>query len=96
MVFFTELFLRCFVNGLQLYKSKQYCGACKRVWLPNDNSSFAQCDKCEIWIHADCDKLTNKKLKELTDGGSYICPECRKLQGLSKKHKAPEKYVSTH
>ncbi len=40
MVFFTELFLRCFVNGLQLYKSKQYCGACKRVWLPNDNSSF--------------------------------------------------------
>ncbi len=179
MVFFTELFLHCFVNGLQLYKSKQYCGACKRVWLPNDNSSFvsiwalhysdhdlsrlwwwiqlciwltltlrhfqmtklnwialsflvwevwemrcastraskriclqlsvflgssssriallhrlaacslrqvlasfiglvffktqlqlilslclqAQCDKCEIWIHADCDKLTNKKLK---------------------------------
>ncbi len=35
-------------------------------------------------------------LQELSDGGSYICPECRKLQGLSKKHKAAEKYVSTH
>ncbi|KAH9557627.1 hypothetical protein CY35_07G094200 [Sphagnum magellanicum] len=53
---------------VKLYKSKQYCGACKRVWLPNDNSSF-----------------------ELSDGDSYMCPECRKLQGLSKKHKAAEK-----
>ncbi|KAG0580286.1 hypothetical protein KC19_4G162700 [Ceratodon purpureus] len=66
---------------VKLYKSKQYCGACKRVWLPNDKSSFAQCDSCQIWVHADCDKLTAKKLKELAEGGSYHCPECRKSQG---------------
>ncbi|XP_024371761.1 histone-lysine N-methyltransferase ATX5 [Physcomitrium patens] len=66
---------------VKLYKSKQYCGACKKVWLPNDKSSFAQCDTCQIWVHADCDKLTVKKLKELAEGGSYYCPECRKSQG---------------
>ncbi|CAM6047354.1 unnamed protein product [Sphagnum compactum] len=75
---------------VKLYKSKQYCGVCKRVWLPNDKNSFAQCDQCEIWVHADCDKLSNKKLKELAEGSSYSCPECRKHQSLSKKPKIAE------
>lgn len=78
---------------VKLYKSKQYCGACKKVWLPNDKSSFAQCDSCQIWVHADCDKLTAKKLKELAEGGSYLCPECRKLHGSGnlKKRKLADK-----
>jgi uncharacterized protein YlaI len=50
----------------------------------------AQCDQCEIWVHADCDKLTNKKLKELAEGSSYSCPECRKHQSLLKKPKIAE------
>ncbi len=38
----------------------------------------AQCDKCEIWIHADCDKLTNKKLKviDMLTFSSCIGPRC--------------------
>jgi hypothetical protein len=103
----------------QLYKSKQYFGPCKKVWLPNDKNNFvssltqfhyhkmfkcglvfyfymyvfrlrevlgnklisfhhhlqAKCDFCQIWMHADCDKLKAKKLKVIPD---YNCTQSTK------------------
>ncbi|CAM6115249.1 unnamed protein product [Calypogeia fissa] len=64
---------------VKLYKSRQYCGVCKKVWLPNEKGNWVACDNCNIWVHADCDKITQKNLKELEKGGTYSCPECRKL-----------------
>ncbi|KAI5056348.1 hypothetical protein GOP47_0028166 [Adiantum capillus-veneris] len=64
---------------LKLYKSRQYCGVCKRVWHPTDKGDWAQCDNCRIWIHAECDKISSKRLKDLGNGVEYHCPDCKKI-----------------
>ncbi|BBN09671.1 protein MpATX2 [Marchantia polymorpha subsp. ruderalis] len=73
---------------VKLYKSRQYCGVCKKVWLPNEKGNWVACDICNIWIHADCDKISSKNLKELEDSGrAYNCPECRKQQDTPRKRR---------
>ncbi|XP_024541624.1 histone-lysine N-methyltransferase ATX3 [Selaginella moellendorffii] len=68
----------------KLYKSRQYCGICKKVWHPNDKGDWAACDNCEIWVHAECDNISSKQLKELKRC-TYYCPDCRNTQNISKK-----------
>lgn len=63
---------------LKLYKSRQYCGVCKKVWHPTDKGNWVQCDRCKIWIHAECDKISSKRLKDLGNGDEYHCPDCKK------------------
>ncbi|KAL3688551.1 hypothetical protein R1sor_014860 [Riccia sorocarpa] len=71
---------------VKLYKSRQYCGVCKKVWLPNEKGNWVACDSCDIWVHADCDKISSKSLKEL-ESGAYSCPDCRKLQDTPRKRR---------
>lgn len=71
----------------KLYKSRQYCGICKKVWHPTDKGNWVQCDKCEIWIHAECDKISSKHLKALGNGAEYFCPDCKKLHGIETPRK---------
>lgn len=70
----------------KLYKFKQYCGICKRVWHPTDKGSWVQCDRCQIWIHAECAKINYKHLKDLKDV-EYFCPDCKKGLGIEALHK---------
>lgn len=79
-----ELFCKwCF----KLYKSRQYCGICKKVWHPADKGDWVQCDNCKIWIHAECDKISSVRLKDLGNGGEYNCPDCKKLQDMETPRK---------
>eukprot|EP00249_Psilotum_nudum_P020055 c27540_g1_i1 orf=387-5525(-) len=73
----------------KLFKSGQYCGVCKKVWHPTDKGNWVQCDKCKIWIHAECDKISSKHLKDLGNGAEYYCPDCKKLHNIE----APRKHV---
>eukprot|EP00250_Pteridium_aquilinum_P019628 c24501_g1_i1 orf=598-5466(+) len=77
---------------LKLYKSRQYCGVCKKVWHPTDKGNWVQCDICKIWIHAECDKISSKRLKDLGNGDEYHCPDCKKDRHIaaSVKQKKPE------
>ncbi|MCO5590347.1 hypothetical protein L7F22_044316 [Adiantum nelumboides] len=63
---------------LKLYKSRQYCGVCKRVWHPTDEGNWVQCDNCRFWIHAECDKISSRRLEDLGSGIEYRCPDCKK------------------
>ncbi|XP_020527882.1 histone-lysine N-methyltransferase ATX4 isoform X1 [Amborella trichopoda] len=59
----------------RLAKSKQYCGICKKIWYHSDGGSWVQCDRCKVWIHAECAKISTNCLKDLKDK-EYFCPDC--------------------
>ena len=94
----TETGLLCTYCS-KLYKFKQYCGICKRVWHPTDKGSWVQYDKCKIWIHAECDKISSKHLEDLNNV-EYLCPQCKKQPAvgstqkqLVEKRRVPVKFV---
>ncbi|TKY64081.1 Histone-lysine N-methyltransferase ATX3 [Spatholobus suberectus] len=62
----------------KLQKSKQYCGICKRIWHHSDGGNWVCCDGCNVWVHAECDKISGKLFKDL-ENTDYYCPDCKKL-----------------
>ncbi|KAG4950917.1 hypothetical protein JHK85_044784 [Glycine max] len=60
----------------QLRKSKQYCGICKRIWHHSDGGNWVCCDGCNVWVHAECDKISSKLFKDL-ENTDYYCPDCK-------------------
>ncbi|GAB4861595.1 hypothetical protein Ancab_036788 [Ancistrocladus abbreviatus] len=61
---------------VKLLKSKQYCGVCKKIWHHSDGGSWVCCDSCDVWVHAECAKISSKHLKDL-EGADYYCPDCK-------------------
>ncbi|KAK3037321.1 hypothetical protein RJ639_032083 [Escallonia herrerae] len=61
---------------VKLRKSKQYCGICKRIWHHADGGDWVCCDGCDVWVHADCAKISSNLFKDLEEG-DYYCPECK-------------------
>ncbi|KAL9269673.1 Histone-lysine N-methyltransferase ATX3-like protein [Drosera capensis] len=61
---------------VKLLKSKQYCGICKKIWHHSDGGSWVCCDGCNVWIHAECAKISNQHLKVLEEA-EYYCPDCK-------------------
>ncbi|GAB2271809.1 hypothetical protein Dimus_006640 [Dionaea muscipula] len=61
---------------VKLLKSKQYCGICKKIWHHSDGGSWVCCDGCDVWVHAECAKISNKHLKDLEEA-EYYCPDCK-------------------
>ncbi|XAR53960.1 Histone-lysine N-methyltransferase [Bertholletia excelsa] len=60
----------------KLWKSKQYCGVCKKIWHHSDGGDWVCCDGCDVWVHAECAKISGKHFKDLEDI-EYYCPECK-------------------
>ncbi|KAI5423808.1 hypothetical protein KIW84_030145 [Lathyrus oleraceus] len=60
----------------KLLKSKQYCGICKRIWHHLDAGDWVCCDGCNVWVHAECAKISSKLFKELGNI-DYHCPDCK-------------------
>ncbi|CAL9227123.1 unnamed protein product [Arabidopsis halleri] len=60
----------------RLTKSKHICGICKKIRNHLDNQSWVRCDGCKVWIHAECDQISDKHLKDLGET-DYYCPTCR-------------------
>ncbi|MED6174976.1 hypothetical protein PIB30_074103 [Stylosanthes scabra] len=60
----------------KLQKSKQYCGICKKIWHHSDGGNWVCCDGCNVWVHAECDKISSKLLKDL-ENMDYYCPDCK-------------------
>ncbi|XP_020674118.1 histone-lysine N-methyltransferase ATX4 isoform X1 [Dendrobium catenatum] len=59
----------------KLLRSKQYCGICKKIWRHSDSGSWVCCDGCQVWVHAECDKICCN-LKDI-ENTNYYCPECK-------------------
>ncbi|KAL2336200.1 hypothetical protein Fmac_010646 [Flemingia macrophylla] len=60
----------------KLRKSKQYCGICKRIWHHSDGGNWVCCDGCNVWVHAECDKISSRLFKDL-ENTDYYCPDCK-------------------
>ncbi|WCJ22411.1 Histone-lysine N-methyltransferase ATX3 [Euphorbia peplus] len=56
----------------ELSKSKQYCSVCKKVWHKSDVENWVCCDGCNVWVHAVCENIHKKYLKDM----EYYCPDC--------------------
>ncbi|KAF9667346.1 hypothetical protein SADUNF_Sadunf15G0013400 [Salix dunnii] len=59
----------------RLTKSKHFCGTCKK-WNHSDSGSWARCDGCKVWIHAECDRISCNRFKDL-GGTEHFCPTCK-------------------
>ncbi|XP_078439038.1 histone-lysine N-methyltransferase ATX4-like [Wolffia australiana] len=75
----------------KLQKSKQYCGICKKIWHHTDGGRWVRCDGCEVWVHAECDKISGTYFKDL-EKTDYFCPECKAKSNfeLSDTEKKPQ------
>ncbi|XP_077212571.1 histone-lysine N-methyltransferase ATX4-like isoform X2 [Tasmannia lanceolata] len=60
----------------RLLSSKQYCGICKKIWHHSDGGNWVRCDGCKVWVHAECDNISNNVFKDLKDT-DYFCPDCK-------------------
>ncbi|CAH9070634.1 unnamed protein product [Cuscuta epithymum] len=60
----------------RLKKIKHYCGICQKIRNPSDSGTWVRCDGCKVWVHAECDKISNSNFKELGNT-DYYCPECK-------------------
>ena len=51
--------------SLQSECNKNQCSICaKNV---RNNSKAVQCDICDLWVHASCEQISNKRYNELSD-----------------------------
>ncbi|XP_057980958.1 histone-lysine N-methyltransferase ATX4-like [Malania oleifera] len=92
-------------NGVQLLckhcaklqKSRQYCGICKRIWHHSDGGSWVCCDGCDVWVHAECAKISSNLFKDLEDT-DYYCPDCKPkfTYESSDMEKQPKKSMKSH
>ncbi|KAA8516176.1 hypothetical protein F0562_019355 [Nyssa sinensis] len=80
----------------KLRKSRQYCGICKKIWHHSDGGKWVCCDRCDVWVHADCANISNKLFKDL-ERIQYYCPECKAKSNnnLSVSEKGQSKVRST-
>lgn len=62
----------------KLQKSKQYCGVCMKIWHHSDGGNWVCCDGCDVWVHAECAKISGKLFKNFKDT-DYYCPECKAM-----------------
>ncbi|XP_027162942.1 histone-lysine N-methyltransferase ATX3 isoform X1 [Coffea eugenioides] len=61
---------------VKLRKSKQYCGICKLIWHHSDGGNWVCCDGCDVWVHAECARISAELFKDL-ENIDYFCPECK-------------------
>nr|KYP50996.1 Histone-lysine N-methyltransferase ATX3 [Cajanus cajan] len=80
----------------KLLKSKQYCGICKKIWHHSDGGNWVCCDGCDVWVHAECDKISSKLFKDL-ENMDYYCPDCKGKFNckLSTSQRYKSKIIST-
>ena len=58
---------------------KEPCGICQSE--VTDTGKAIECNKCQTWIHINCNKLTTKQYKHFQDNPDEIfeCKNCNKL-----------------
>ena len=64
----------------KLHKDGQFCPVCDRVWHWSAGDPMVGCDRCDKWIHRECDARAAEVLdREEKDGEelAYECPLCR-------------------
>uniref|UniRef100_A0A8C8VJV7 [histone H3]-lysine(4) N-methyltransferase n=1 Tax=Pelusios castaneus TaxID=367368 RepID=A0A8C8VJV7_9SAUR len=63
-----------------LYDKGNYCPICSHCYEDNDyESKMMQCAKCEHWVHAKCEGLSDEGyeiLSSLPESVVYTCPPC--------------------
>lgn len=55
---------------------------------PQDNRIMICCDKCNLWYHHNCVKLSKSKVNALSKSNTkWFCPQCKKSQSSQKSKK---------
>ncbi|KAI6645989.1 Histone-lysine N-methyltransferase MLL3 [Oopsacas minuta] len=68
----------------QLRSKGSYCFICQGAYKQVTDIPMIQCDYCQKWIHAKCDKINRQTYDMLGRPKSrYFCPECREAKGVN-------------
>eukprot|EP00039_Didymoeca_costata_P005989 m.86500 g.86500 ORF g.86500 m.86500 type:complete len:815 (-) comp13059_c0_seq2:62-2506(-) len=70
------------VKCSDLFRDGQYCPICLVVYKTDETDlPMVCCDKCDRWIHTDCDNIDEVTYGALSASGrSYVCSLCRGQQ----------------
>ncbi|GLT71806.1 hypothetical protein SLA2020_437990 [Shorea laevis] len=60
----------------QVNKIKTLLWHMQEDWNHSDSGSWVRCDGCKVWVHVECDKISNNHFKNL-GGTDYYCPTCK-------------------
>eukprot|EP00050_Salpingoeca_kvevrii_P000441 m.148356 g.148356 ORF g.148356 m.148356 type:complete len:196 (+) comp10118_c0_seq6:1733-2320(+) len=63
----------------KLFRRGEFCPACLIVFRNNEaDLPMVCCDKCDRWLHTECDGIDEAKYERLSEHGShYVCLFCR-------------------
>lgn len=58
------------------YSKKEFCPRCLSVW--SNDRDMVCCDKCDFWIHIDCEGVSQKQFLAMNADSSnpFVCGEC--------------------
>ena len=73
-----------------VFREGDFCASCLVVYRSDDTDlPMVCCDKCDRWVHTECDDIDDDKYEDLSEEGSYYeCLLCRGEQ--------PERYDAFH
>lgn len=72
--------------------SKEYCPVCECFWSDTgEDANMLQCDACEVWVHARCERILGSLAR--WDTMAYSCPGCR---GAAPGQGLPSPAVAAH
>ncbi|KNC85460.1 hypothetical protein SARC_02365, partial [Sphaeroforma arctica JP610] len=74
-VFLQTLCLAC----SKLFRSGNFCPICLKVYRNSENlTPMVCCDRCDQWIHIDCDNISEREYKLMSESErAYTCAVCR-------------------
>ncbi|CAG9330266.1 unnamed protein product [Blepharisma stoltei] len=58
-------------------QEKCYCPICVKIYSVDSPDAFVMCDKCQLWVHAACEKVKEDQIEHL-QGKSFTCSKCSK------------------
>ncbi|EDQ87394.1 uncharacterized protein MONBRDRAFT_27206 [Monosiga brevicollis MX1] len=74
-------FRLCFDCGLNKLRGN-FCPVCGKTYRGDDyDVKMVGCDRCDRWLHAECDDIDEARYHLLTfvpSSMSYFCPDCRR------------------
>nr|APW83393.1 micronuclear isoform [Tetrahymena thermophila] len=68
------------------YQQKKYCPICFKIIEENAEGQFVYCDKCELWLHYECEKkLSNRSFREINRSKQFCCSKCKVIEDSKQK-----------
>lgn len=67
---------RCCEECYAKVQDNIYCPVCVKVYSEDTDETFIMCDRCQLWVHAQCEKMNEEQVAS-HEGKIFHCSRCR-------------------